>query len=335
MVDSGYVRINSHPSSNLRLANYSEKTQFERRWNEVTLNCRGLVFDDNYEIVARPFAKFFNFGERPLEFSTDDPVEVTDKMDGSLGILFWNDEEAEYQIATRGSFNSDQAIHATEVWNRKYPFATPLEGYTFLFEIIYPANRIVLNYGELDDLVLLGAVEHSRGIVYGPNEAAGMMDWNGPKAKVFEYRTLNDCFGVHRANAEGLVIRSGTKMVKMKQEDYVTLHKLVTGLNERAVWERLKKGESAASICEQLPDEFHDWVVDTAQDLFVKFFEKEQEILGAYIDVITSLPGGFTQKDFALKAVKTPYSSYLFKLLKCESVDDMIWETLKPSVDKS
>lgn len=333
-IENGYVRVNPHPDAPLVILGYTEKAQFDRVWSDVTLNCRGLIIDHDGFVVARPWKKFFNFGERPVLFSSDVPVEVTDKKDGSLGILYRHPVTGDYMIATRGSFASDQAIHATEVWDNKYSHITqPLDGITFLFEIIYPKNRIVLNYGELDDLVLLGAVDNERGWYYGPGEAAGMLNWTGPITEVFEYKTLNDCFGVHRANAEGLVIRSGSEMVKLKQTDYIELHRIVTNLNERSVWSQIKDGKAAYEICELIPDEWHEWVVDVAQALWIEYSSLEGKVLGAYADVIHSLPDGFTRKDFALKAKKTPYMSYLFALLDCKSISDMLWDAVKPEVN--
>lgn len=333
-IENGYVRVNPHPDAPLAILGYTEKAQFDRVWNDVTLNCRGLIIDLDGFVVARPWKKFFNWGERPTLFSTDDPVEVTDKKDGSLGILYQHPVTGDYAFSTRGSFASDQAIHATEVYNNKYShIAQPLKGYTFLFEIVYPKNRIVLNYGDMDDLILLGAVDNERGWYFGPGEAAGMLNWTGPVTEVFEYRTMNDCFKVHRENAEGLVIRSGSNMVKLKQVDYVELHRIVTNLNERSVWSQLKEGKSARDICEMIPDEWHDWVVDVAEVLYSKYHELENEVLGAYVDLIHDLPGGFSRKQFAMKAVKTDYQGYLFRLLDCGSISDMLWEAVKPDVN--
>jgi RNA ligase len=331
-IAAGNVRMQSHPTLPLNIYNYTEKTQFDRRWNKVTLNCRGLILDDKMNIVARPWEKFFNWGERPTLFSTGDPVEVTDKKDGSLGILYPSDYW-HYAIATRGSFSSDQAIHATKIWNDKYAEVEPLGGYTFLFEIVYPENRIVLNYGDMDDLILLGAVDMRRGFYYGPTEAAGMLGWIGPVTEVFEYKTMNECFGVHRLNAEGMVIRSGSNMVKLKQEDYVSLHKLITGLNKRAVWERLKGGASLVDICENLPDEFHDWVKLVGGELLDLQLKIDIEVLNTYVDLIHSLPDGFSRKQFAVAAKETKYPGYMFSLFDGQRIDDKIWDSIRPPAE--
>jgi hypothetical protein len=43
---------------------------------------------------------------------------VTDKLDGSLGILYPTPDG--HAIATRGAFVSEQALHATELWLDRY-----------------------------------------------------------------------------------------------------------------------------------------------------------------------------------------------------------------------
>ncbi|UUG69452.1 RNA ligase [Streptomyces phage Sham] len=330
-LDDGWVRVQTNEDNTLSIYNYTEAAQYRRYWTDVTLNCRGLILDNDMNIVARPWKKFFNYGERPLLFSTDDPVEVTDKKDGSLGILYRHPMTGDWKIATRGSFLSEQAIHATKVFQDRYVhIALPDENLTVLFEIVYPGNRIVLDYGEMDDLILLGSVQNKYGWYYGPNETAGMINWTGPVTEVFEYRTLNDAFADYRPNAEGLVIRAGSEMVKLKQADYVALHKLVTGLNERAVWERLRAGETRDNICASLPDEFHGFVDEVADRLEKEFQKIYLTAHQDYCKVLNMMPAKYTRKDFALQAVKCKNNSLLFSFLDNRSVRDSIWDMIRP-----
>lgn len=36
--------------------NYTAKAQYDKLWNEVTLQCRGLILDGDGNVVARPFS---------------------------------------------------------------------------------------------------------------------------------------------------------------------------------------------------------------------------------------------------------------------------------------
>jgi RNA ligase len=133
LIDEGYLIVNKHPDKELYIYNYSKTTQFERYWNELTLMCRGLVLDADYNIVARPFNKFFNLEED--EGATPNlPFEVFEKMDGSCIILF--NHENEWIPCTRGSFISDQALKAKEML-KKHDLSKLDISKTYLFEIIY------------------------------------------------------------------------------------------------------------------------------------------------------------------------------------------------------
>jgi len=337
-IDDGWVRVQSNADKTLFIYNYTEKAQFDKHWNPVTLNCRGLILDEYMSIVARPWKKFFNYGEGRLYIDDVMPVQVTDKMDGSLGILYSRGDH-EWAIATRGSFNSDQALHASVVLNQRYTevcdYLRSLKEveHTFLFEIIYPKNRIVLNYGELDDLVLLGAVHNEQGYYVGPQEAAGLLNWTGPMTQTFDYKNMAQAFAAPmRPNAEGLVVRSGTEMVKIKQVDYVELHRIVTNLNERTIWARMAKGETLAQMAEYVPDEWHEFLNDTSAVLIKAYRDHEDDVFDHW-QRVAFLPKD-DRKRFASAASKSKYAKYLFLLFDSKPIDQLIWADIKPCIDK-
>src|SRR5690242_13723962 len=146
--EEGYITIQEHPTAELWILNYSQKCQFAGYWTAETMQCRGLIVDTDFRIVARPFVKFFNL-EQHLAMEGmpvlrwDQPYVIQEKMDGSLGILYWADGVP--CIATRGSFISDQAVFATNLLRTRYVQVEFAPQYTYLFEIIYPANRIVVD----------------------------------------------------------------------------------------------------------------------------------------------------------------------------------------------
>jgi RNA ligase len=295
-LSEGLVKQRLHPKLPLAILDYTDKATYSRTWNTVTRNCRGLIYDTNsLKILARPFPKFFNYGEATApELSLDEPVIVTDKLDGSMGILYPEESPlglVTFSVATRGSFVSNQAIHATKIWRERYAeeFQYRINPrLTYLFEIIYPGNRIVVDYGDLDDLALIGAVNVVGGFVYGPEMVPG---WPGPRATVLPYRTLREAVHARpRAGKEGMVVRSlmDGSMVKIKQQDYIELHRIVTGLNEKAIWERcrdadLRKGAYSVGdpinqVLEGVPDELHSWVRSVAEQLFDEVYDKRDQV---------------------------------------------------------
>lgn len=250
MMAQGYVRERVHPELPLRILNYSEKTAYEGAWNEVTRKCRGLIYDlDTSEVVARPFEKFFNWGEpNAPELDLHAPAVVTDKADGSLGVIFPTPDG--YEIATRGSFTSEQAIHATAVLRERYAEWEPPVGCTTLVEIVYPTNRIVVDYEGLDDLIYIASVRIADGGIEPGH-------WPGPRIEEMAYESLDEALAAEpRPNREGVVVYFpdlGVR-VKLKQADYMALHRILTGTNARNVWEF-----AAVRACRNLISEPKHW----------------------------------------------------------------------------
>jgi len=331
LVAQGYLRSQAHPYLPYQIFNYTEKTNYEGAWNEHTLTCRGLILDDDGALIARPFPKFFNYGQTgapAIDASAE--VVVTDKLDGSLGILYPG--LGGPAIASRGSFTSDQAEHATKLLRDRYKeYAAEFidEGVTALFEIIYPANRIVCDYGDMDDLILLGGVENATGRSLHPYE----MGWAALSAKTFNHATLAEALAAEpRPGAEGLVVyvKATGDRVKIKQEDYLRLHKIVTGLNARAVWEVLAEGGDFDAFIAGLPDEFHSWVRSVAGELSDAVLAAEETANAAFFDIMAALKGGFSRKDFATAAKATPVAAHLFALLDGKDIKPRLWRDVRP-----
>lgn len=329
----GLVRCRIHPeNSELFILNYTEKAAYDRVWNNVTLNCRGLIVDAFNWIVARPFPKFFNYGQPDCPvINLDEQVVVTDKLDGSLGILYRNPDTGKYAIATRGSFESEQAIHATELLNTKYASFVPPRGITMLFEIIYPENRIVCDYGDMDDLVLLGSVD----IASGDNWDACDMDWDwpGPIAESFAYATMREALAAPpRAGKEGFVVHLTISdvRVKIKQEDYIALHRIVTGLNARSVWEAMLT-DSVDELIEKIPDEFHEFIRGVESDISTEVWWNVTEAEKLYDLALLQLGVNPSKKDFANLVKSNPNSWALFALWDDKDIRKEFLRRAKPA----
>lgn len=284
--------------------NYSPTAAYTRTWDQVTLNCRGLVAADSGKIVGRGFPKFFNYGEHAAgELDLDSPVTVMDKLDGSLGIIYLSNDG--YRVATRGSADSDQALHATQILQTRYADFVPDDGITPLVEIVFPANRIVLDYGDFDDLVLLGGTDNRTGQWIHPDLITG---WDGPRAELLhdgdlqlrDVPTLPD-----RDNKEGLVVHvaGNQKLVKFKQRDYVELHRTVTNFTPRQVWQAMAEGR-LDSYLPALPDELYQEADRIASELSAQL-EAQRAEYQRHAEVLEGLRAqGASRKELALQ-VKT------------------------------
>lgn len=352
MVLLKYIRINQQ--GKYRILNYTESAQFEKMWNPVTKQCRGLIIDENWNVVARPFDKFFNYGENQMDKSLMDyRVEVTDKMDGSLGILFGHDPNKksvdevafstsnagywsyEWDVATKGSMISEQSRIMQKILTAKYKGIRLSVDWTYMFEIIYPGNRIVLDYGDTEDLFLIGARHNETGLV---RSAEAVTEWTGPRVQTFAYKTLREALEApQRVNAEGFVVYFPDLdyRVKIKQEDYVALHRVVTGLTERRIWENMKDGKTLFDLLEIVPDEWHDWLGEVHDTIYKEFCQWHNYLTITYTDLRQNTPKDFSRIDFSamLDILDIPEKGLMFKLLDGDSISSEIWKRIRPSAE--
>lgn len=292
------------------LYSYTQQAQFSQTWNTATMNSRGLIADSlTGEIVARPWLKFFNYGQPgAATISLDEMVEVSDKMDGSLIIAF-RDRDGNVRTATRGSFTSDQANHASALIASHNINAMP-EGVTPLFEAIYPDNRIVLDYGQVDDLFLLGGVVIDTGEVLSPNDPR-LSFWTGPRTQVFGNESFAEALKrVPRENAEGIIVRSLNTgaMLKIKQEDYLRLHRAIYGITRQKVWRLLRDSFGTdLSILAELPDEIYPQVSSYANSLV----KKAKEFKASVADEVDKAELHLQEKGITDRGEKARYANSL------------------------
>jgi RNA ligase len=346
-VADGYVNVREHPNEHLRIANYSSQTQYEYRWNPVTEQCRGLIYNsETLEVVSRPFAKFHNIDAAQTPTPPKGAAMIrSEKMDGSLGVLY-RKSDGTLGIATRGSFTSDQAIHASH-WLTTHMAHIADDGVvlrelwdptrTYLFEIIYPSNRIVVDYGDLDALVLLDVIDNETG--KSDLEAFDALDWPVKADKVLVPGGFYDTiFSDIPEGNEGFVLywpHTGVR-AKVKSAKYIELHRVVFGLSEKSIWETIRNGKTIDDILDVVPDELYGFVNETYNELTRKKLARYQEVVDAWYAITGngSMPPMMTRKQFAEKSLKFgPLSKYLFKI--ADGADDavilsMIWEELKP-----
>lgn len=344
-IEAGYIAHKQHPELPLSLYVYTERCQYEPHWSPATLRCRGLIADDQTgRVVGWCLPKFFNHNQHDANHIwaptlPDEPFEVYDKVDGSLGIVFHYD--GVWRVATKGSFISDQAAWASRYLDRADTSALD-PSVTYLAEIIYPENRIVVNYGDRRDLVLLAAFR-TDGSELPLREAAPAWEGIGSVVRTYDW---TDSFSVLAAmagesrhldgaevtgtDAEGWVIRFASGLrVKAKTSDYLRLHRALTCTSERTVWEVLESGQDPAVLYDRVPDEFATWVgevVDRLRGLvasYVGMAHYEFERIGRIPD----------RKAFAEQAVKTDCRAALFRLYDGRSIEDLAWKSCRPRGD--
>lgn len=187
--------------------------------NPYALECRGLKFDENGYLIARPFQKFFNLNEKPcsaietLDWSQH--VDVMPKLDGSM--IHPAMANGVPVLMTRKGV-SPTAIQATiecdVPWDEMIKYMKM--GITPIYEYISPNNRIVLDY-DRPSLEIIGLRYNLTG-QYEPLMKYESTKIDDPKTFVDMARKLE--------GAEGYVLAwENGHRVKIKADEYVLLHR--------------------------------------------------------------------------------------------------------------
>jgi RNA ligase len=256
--DAGMAkRVDCHATGRA-LYIYSNSCVYDDGWNDFTLLARGLILHpSSKQVIATPFPKFFNAGERNGVIP-ELPFEVFEKIDGSLAII--HNFNGTWSTATKGSFDSPQAR-----WAQDYVLSSDADeldpSVTYLAEAIYPQNRIVVPY-ETSELVLLAAYRKDGSeLTYDElQEVGSRIGWR--VAKRYEFASFAELVERSRLlpkTEEGFVIRfSDGLRLKLKGDEYRRIHALISRCTPLAMWEAMQAGDDLAAIRRDLPEEF--WV---------------------------------------------------------------------------
>jgi RNA ligase len=340
LYERGLVSRNKHFYYDIYIWNYTPRVQYDRLWTPLLEKCRGLITDKGGNIITRGFSKFFNYEEienKGIIPYDDEYIYIQEKMDGSLGIIFYYG--GEWIICTRGSFESDQAKRGKELLDSMYDKGKFRKEYTYLCEIIYNENRIVVSYEE-DMLMFLSIMD--KDIELDWEESTGIFRESGiddryivgcVKSK-FTSDTFGDIKGKNTENKEGKVIRfyPSNFRLKIKYGDYIRLHRILTNISSRDIWEYMRDGRDIGELLDNVPDEFYEWVRGVKDKILFKYNSIEREYQWIF-KILGRIDNFDNKKVFAEYAKKYKYSSILFSMYNKKDYSRNIWKLVYPEYE--
>jgi RNA ligase len=213
--------------------NFVEKDTFN---SPHALECRGLKFAADGQLIARPFHKFFNLGEKQ---SVDDvdftaPHRVLEKRDGSMIHPCWLEGELVFMTRKGQTPHADLARAHADAGILSLCCEMLEEGITPIFEFTSPENRVVVAY-EGPELVLLAA-RHMISGAYLPWEVLTDHCARHNVPLVQAHDPVDDAHRFTEAaralrGTEGYVIAfENGHRIKLKADAYVLRHKALDGL---------------------------------------------------------------------------------------------------------
>jgi RNA ligase len=312
-----------------------------KTWNDITLNSRGIILNRRTgETIAAPFPKFFNMNQtestQEKDLPWNDGFRIFKKYDGWFGILYRDDG---YRIATRGSFKSTGAIWATEFLKR-YNLEELPDDTTLLYELICPATKIVVNYGDTEDLILLAAYNRHTGDEYSWEQVEVWSKQFGfTLARSYTQDQLGHCRWQLQTTPgdelEGYVIRFNNGLrVKIKSADYFRRSALLAGLTPLKIWVTMKDGCVPQQIWDDVSKDYRDLLSRIASTLEKGYGKLRSQILEDFdrLNVIKWKRDSATRSTFAKIVRGMDHEPVMFALFDSSynRVDDYIMKKIRP-----
>jgi RNA ligase len=323
-IDNGLVRRQYSADGELVIYNYTEHCQYSRQWDGVTRMCRGLILWKDGRVVARPFDKFFNYGEPGC---AEPPrglahPKVYEKIDGSLGIFyFWN---GQWRVATRGSFLNVYTEYASSFLHLldRYP-----KTWTVLAEIVLPkgVDPMPRCVAHEPGLHILGARETQAG-THIPYECVAAI-WEGHKIEVKPDR-MSPASAHMLSNTteqtEGWVLcwDDGTR-IKVKTPWYLRLFRAVSDLSEKRIKELLLESTPDRVIAE-FPEEFRDEAEQLVKGVWDRYLLRWDELHAQLERLQWKQVAGQSRKELALSIQDNPDKSFLFMMLDGKDIREKL-----------
>jgi len=152
---------------------YKKKVFYDNLWNEYIAECRGSIVDKDFNLVAYPFTKIYNYGIEKEAPVLDDQTQVTAfrKVNGFMVSVSYHNNEV--LVSTTGSTSGDFVAMAKEMMLKHMPWADwqmalmadDCRDMTFMFECVHPNDPHIVV--EKPGMYILGYREKTWGSKVG------------------------------------------------------------------------------------------------------------------------------------------------------------------------
>lgn len=280
---------------------------------KIVQECRGLILrkrteeGGEYEVVARPFDKSFNFGEGHAAKVDPSSLVFYEKRDGSLIIAYHYKGAWRFGSSSRAQADTLlQAMIDSSGLRSALEASTAPTGLTLLFEVTGPANRVIVPYPQ-DEFRLLAVRNPSDGVYL---DHGALLDFGAthrlPVSSSFSFASIQDSLssfqGKSGVSMEGYVAvdRHGNR-VKLKHPGYVALHHRKESIY--APLSIVMSGEvsEVAANFKEMSD-----LLDRTEIRFNALVEEAEQ---SYRELVSLHPDD--RKSFCMKAQGTRFSKYL------------------------
>lgn len=355
-LDTRLVSAQHHDKFPLDIYTYGRACVHDNKWDTVTQKCRGIVVNrETGDIVARPFEKFFNFGDTVYGGDMARVEEmgqptVWEKVDGFLCTGYqWG---GKWYCASKGSFHSPHAKWASAKI-QALDMSSLAAGVTPVFEGVCKSLRIVVDYKDIDGLILTAVIDNETGQETTPLSLKIFARQMRVGVAQQYHMTMQEAHALSYdetvKNEEGFVLtwyRDGQTpfRLKVKYADYIRIHRMVTGFSPKRILEVIQNGWTTEmdDLLNSSTPWFNSFVTKWKRVIegeYERIETKSISIFGIVKSVVHSqyLSTGVspTRKDFALLYTNVEthkeLAGVLFAMLDGKDYKQVIWKMVKNS----
>ena len=289
---------------------------FWNKYNGLYRECRSVVIDINTsEVIMLPMNKFFNINELQ-ETSYDNilnklsiaknnnlTIEYSDKLDGSMICARYY--KGDYLLT------SSQALNPDNSWRLQDAYTMLTDNYkkmlydnhniTFIFEYISLKDQHVVKYTkEQEGLYLIGERDILTSYTYSYDWLKIMANKYNIKTTVLFNKDINYIMShlneKSSDQAEGFVINIDGYYVKLKYNDYVTMHKTLSSIVSPNYIIKAIADENFDDFISKVPSSYKENVQLIADKVFTYIKYKNEQINMNYLYIKNKM--SINKKDF-------------------------------------
>lgn len=204
--------------------------------NDIVRECRGIIlYEPTWECVCHAFDKFGNYGEDYVPNLDQKSIYIREKVDGSLIKIWFFEDRWHYSsngmidlkdVETIDSYVNFMDLFKMALYSNNLTieeFEQKLNPkYTYMFELVSPLNRVVIEYKK-PDIYLLAARERKMDKLFLNFEIEGIKS-----PKKYYFKTISEIIEATQTlswNEEGYVVSDKyNNMMKIKSPEYIKSH---------------------------------------------------------------------------------------------------------------
>ena len=340
-VEEGKLR--KAETTELAQYNYTERTNNEGLWDNITLYNRGNIYEKSTgKLVARSMPKFQNLSELPIEQQTkylNSSFKCTEKMDGCLGIIY-NYNGLRYN--SRGSFEGFVVDAIKEILTKYTRVEDVCQHFTLIVEVIHPSTKIIVDYGDTKELYLITAYQGNHEVSRSELEyISSITGMPVVKERHFTWDSILSWAETAGHDEEGFVLTFGYNKdmesydrVKIKSLNYLKVAAFRRNLCKHTIWKLWKsdlkqrsKVDHVKEYIQSAPDELYKTACRYVNELKQAMEVEKTSAKLEYEKTINLTPQELSN---ILKETKNKYAGAIWALRRNYEIERCLIDYIEP-----